>query len=228
MTKPNIPRSLGMILDGNRRYAKENNLPVLEGHRLGAEKVKDIVKWCFDAGIEEVIFYAFSTENWNRSPEEVSALMNLFGEFFETASDVIIEKGGRLRFIGERERFSPRLQEKMREVEEKTKHGTKGTLVVALSYGGRAEILAAVNTLLSSGIESVAEDMFKEAMWSAELLDPDIIIRTGGEKRLSNFLPWQSVYSELFFTGTKLPAFTKEEFESILQAYAKRERRHGR
>lgn len=223
-----IPDSIGFILDGNRRWAKENNLPSLEGHRRGMDKVKEIVTWANAAGIKEVIVYAFSTENWNRAPEEVAYLLNLFEEFCGVWTDEVAKDGGRIRFIGERERFSPSMRQKMDDAEARTKEGTKGTLVIALSYGGRAEILSAVNTLLKDGSGSVDEASFKEAMWSRGLLDPDLIIRTGGEMRLSNFLTWESVYSELFFTETKLPAFTRAEFDAILAEYADRERRYGR
>lgn len=228
MTDAHVPNSIGMILDGNRRWAREHGLPQLEGHRRGMEKVKEVLTWAKEAGVREFIVYAFSTENWNRSPEEVDYLMNLFAEFCESWSEEVKKQNYKLVFIGERERVSPVLREKMKQAEEKTKDGSEGTLAVALSYGGRAEILAAVNALLASKVDAVDEDSFRKSMWSAGLLDPDLIIRTGGEQRLSNFLTWQSTYSELFFTDTKLPAFSKEEFLSILSEFAERERRHGR
>lgn len=227
MSDARIPYSIGFILDGNRRWAREQGLPTLEGHRKGMEKVKEILAWAKEAGVKEVIVYAFSTENWNRSPEEVSYLMALFEEFCKKWTEEVATQGGKLRFIGQRERFSESLREKMSEAEEKTKDGVNGTLAIALSYGGRAEILAATNHLIETGATNVDEVRFKEAMWSAGLADPDIIVRTGGEQRLSNFLTWESVYSELFFTSTKLPAFTREEFDAILAEYAERDRRHG-
>lgn len=222
------PAAMGFILDGNRRWAKENGLPSLEGHRRGMEKVREIVRWSKEAGVRDVIVYAFSTENWNRSPEEVSYLMDLFAEFCGRWTDEVKKNNGRIRFIGQRERFSDSLQAKMSEAETATAHGNEGTLWVALSYGGRAEILAAVNTLLREGVSETDEAGLRARMWSAEMPDPDLIIRTGGEERLSNFLTWQSVYSELIFTETKLPAFSKEEFDHALEEYAERERRHGR
>lgn len=228
MTDTAIPKSIGMILDGNRRWAREHNLPPLEGHRRGMEKVKEVLSWAREAGIREFVVYAFSTENWNRTEEEVSYLMSLFAECCGSWSDEVKKQNYKLVFIGERDRLSATLQEKMKQAEEKTKDGNEGTLAVALSYGGRAEILAAVNALLAAKSESVDEASFRKAMWSAGLLDPDLVIRTGGEQRLSNFLTWQSTYSELFFTDTKLPAFAKEEFLSILDEFAKRQRRHGR
>jgi len=220
-------QSVGVIMDGNRRFAKEQGLPSLEGHRRGLDKVKDLVSWVQEAGIKELILYAFSTENWNRSPEEVNYLMNLFEMTFGKDVDDIVQKNVRVKFIGQRERLPVSLQKKMVEVEERTKEGTKGTLIIALSYGGRAEILQGVNTLLAQKVEQVDELSFRRALWGGEFSDPDLIIRTGGDKRLSNFLTWQSVYSELFFTDTKWPAFEKSEFDSILAEYALREQRRG-
>lgn len=214
-------------MDGNRRWAKEQGLPSLEGHRRGLDKVKDLVSWVQEAGIKELILYAFSTENWNRSPEEVGYLMNLFEITFGKDVDDIVKKGARVKFVGQRERLPMSLQKKMDEVEERTKEGTKGTLIIALSYGGRAEIVAGVNALLAQNVTEVDEASFRQALWGGEFSDPNLIIRTGGDKRLSNFLTWQSVYSELFFTDTKWPAFEKTEFDSILAEYALREQRRG-
>jgi len=227
-TMTNGPASIGVIMDGNRRYAKELGLPTLEGHRRGLSKISELLEWTQEAGIKEVVLYAFSTENWNRAEEEVGYLMDLFEYAFTTQFNSFIDKGGRIRFIGQRDRFPEKLQARMKEAEAKSSEGTAGTLIVALSYGGRAEILSAVNKLLLEGREQVTEAELRGAMWSANLLDPDLIIRTGGDKRLSNFLTWQSVYSELFFTETKWPAFGKEEFDAILSDYASRERRLGK
>ncbi len=223
----NAPHAIGIIMDGNRRWAKERGLPTLEGHRKGSEKIRDVCRWAYGAGVKEVILYAFSTENWNRSPEEVSYLLDLFEEALPPLLKDIRKEGGRIRFIGERERFPEKLQGTMRALEEESADGTRGTLAIALSYGGRSEILAAVNALLARRARVADEASLKEAMWSAGLRDPDLIIRTGGEQRLSNFLTWQSAYSELFFTETKWPDFSKEEFDVILEAYGARERRHG-
>lgn len=222
------PTCVGFILDGNRRWAKEQGLPTLEGHRKGIGKVKEILEWAHEEGILHVVVYAFSTENWNRSSEEVSYLMDLFEEFCDSWSLEVKKLGGRIRFIGERERFRNSLQEKMARAEERTEDGAKGTLWIALSYGGRAEIIAGVRKLLASAKTEITEESFRSCLWASEMPDPDLIIRTGGEQRLSNFLTWESVYSELHFTHTKLPAFTKEEFLSILTEYSNRERRHGR
>ncbi|MBP6860311.1 MAG: di-trans,poly-cis-decaprenylcistransferase [Candidatus Pacebacteria bacterium] len=223
------PASIGILMDGNRRYAKERGMTSYEGHRLGVEKIKELVRWAREAGLKEVILYGFSTENWNRAPEEVAYLMKLFETTFG-GDDLraIEEEGFRVRFIGERHRLPASLKKRMEEAEMRTEGNMAGTILIALSYGGRAEILAAVNKLLAEGAGEVDEKSFRDAMWSAGTLDPDIIIRTGGDQRLSNFLPWQSVYSELFFTKTYWPGFTKEEFDSIIETFGKRERRHGR
>jgi undecaprenyl diphosphate synthase len=220
-------RSVGIIMDGNRRWAKENGKSSLEGHRAGLENVKVILEAALEKNVEEMILYAFSTENWNRSKEEVGHFMSLIELAFDTWFDEIIQKDTKIRFIGEIERMTESAQKKMATVVERTKDGKNGTLVIALSYGGRAEILSAVNTLLVMDREVITEQELRDAMWSAGLLDPDLIIRTGGDKRLSNFLTWQSTYSELFFTDTKWPAFSKEEFGGILDEFASRERRHG-
>lgn len=228
MQNTNVPYSVGVIMDGNRRWARENNLPQLEGHRRGLDKLKELGDWIDEKGIKEVVLYAFSTENWNRSAEEVSYLMDLFEEAFRRLPEEIAGKDVRVRFIGQRERMPEKLQKQMAETEERTKDAQKGTLTIALSYGGRAEILAAVNTLLEQGAKNVDEEQFRAAMWSAGLAYPDLIIRTGGDRRLSNFLTWQSAYSELYFTPTKWPAFSREEFEEILADFGSRERRYGR
>lgn len=222
------PRAIGVIMDGNRRWAKERGLPSFDGHQAGVEKVHELAQWAHEAGIEEVTVYAFSTENWKRSEEEVGYLMKLFEKLFADELDRLLEAGVRIRFIGDRSLASARIQEVMRDTEEKTKDGTKGTLVFAFSYGGRPELLAAVNRLVAEGRKDIDETSFKEAMWSAGLMDPDLVIRTGGEHRLSNFLPWQSVYSELFFTDTKWPDLSREEFDAILAEYRDRDRRHGK
>lgn len=229
MNNAGQPLSVGFILDGNRRWAKERNLPTLEGHRKGFEKVRELVEWAHERSIQTVYIYAFSTENWNRSPEEVSYLMKLFAEAFTgNLVDDVLKKNGRIVFLGERNRLSPELIERITETEEQTKGGTGTTLAVCMSYGGRDEILAATNRLIQEGGGVVTEEVFAKALWSAGLPDPDIIVRTSGEQRLSGFLTWQSVYSELFFTDTKWPDFSEEEFDAILEEYANRERRKGK
>lgn len=216
-----LPTCVGFIMDGNRRFAVERNLPTLEGHMAGAETFFMMLRTVSEIGIPHAIFYAFSTENWKRSEIEVEYLMALFSTTLERVEQVVV------RIVGERSRFSPELQAKMTALEESsTRYAGATTVWIALSYGGRAEILSAVNTAIAKG-EPVDEATFTSYLWTAGMPDPDIIIRTGGDQRLSNFLPWQSVYSELMFTPTYWPAFTKEEFTRMLAQYGDRQRRFG-
>ncbi|MDP2655383.1 MAG: polyprenyl diphosphate synthase [bacterium] len=217
---------VGIIMDGNRRWAKEKGLPKLEGHRRGADKLKDTVRFAREHKIKHLAVYAFSTENWNREPAEVSYLMDLFRELIRKELKKMGEEGVRVRFAGQRERFSPDLQEAMNATEKETEKNDGITLWCCLSYGGRAEIVAAASTVAKEG--EVTEETLSQNLWTAEMPEPDIIIRTGGEKRLSGFLTWQSVYSELFFTDTLWPDFTEEEFDAILAEFATRERRRGK
>jgi undecaprenyl diphosphate synthase len=228
----NTPACIGIVIDGNRRWAKAHGGAPYEGHREGAARLKEFARWAYDAGVRYVISYTFSTENWNRTTEEVEHLMNLLRQFLKDNLKEMIKEKVRVRFIGQRKRFAQDIQKLFDEVEEKTKDFVKGTLIFALSYGGRAELLDAVKQVADSksaaDIGQMTEDDFSEYLWTKDIPDPDMIIRTGGEKRLSNFLPWQSVYSELFFTDTLWPAFTKEEFLQMLDEFAHRERRRGK
>ncbi len=234
---------VGIIMDGNRRWAKENNLPAYEGHAEGYKKLKEIVRFAREAGIPHVAMYAFSTENWQRSEKEVGYLINLFRFILENETKKMLNERVRVRFVGDRERFSTDMQKMMDRMEKVSATMYDITLHLLMSYGGRAEILSAVNALFSESRDSsrvsadakhdiakpqITEDDFIQKLWSHDMPDPDLIIRTGGEKRLSNFLPWQSIYSELFFTNTKWPAFTKKEFNTILSEFSTRERRSGK
>jgi len=214
-------------MDGNRRWAREQGKASLEGHRAGVEKLKEALRWAKEGGIKNVIVFAFSTENWDREKGEVSYLMNLFRTVLSKELAYFKEQGVRVRCVGERGRFDTDLQKLMTEAEEETGAANGSTLAIALSYGGRAEIVNAVNTAIAKG-EKVDEKTFAKHLWTDGVPDPDIIIRTGGEQRLSGFLPWQGVYSELFFTKTKWPAFSREEFFSILDEFANRKRNFGK
>jgi len=214
-------------MDGNRRWAKEKGLPTLEGHRAGTEAVKTVVRAAGERGIKHLAVFAFSTENWQREPAEVSYLMGLFMEMAKLHAEELAQEGARTRFVGQRERFSPELQKAMDDIEQKTAHNDKITLWICLSYGGRAEIVAAAKALAAAGQE-ITEESLRGYFWSADMPDPDIIIRTGGEKRLSGFLLWQSAYSELFFIDKYWPDFGKEDLEAVLSEYAARERRMGK
>jgi undecaprenyl diphosphate synthase len=216
-----LPTCVGFIMDGNRRWAKDRGLSTEEGHRAGVEVFRQMVRNVREAHIPHAVFYAFSAENWQRAPDEVQSLLGIFMEILQQRQEV------RVRIIGERRKFSKALQGAIEKVERETFY-IDGTIIwIALSYGGRQEILAAVNQVVARGV-AVKEEDFSRYLWSAGMPDPDLIIRTGGEKRLSNFLPWQSIYSELIFTDTYWPAFTTEEFTSMLNEYTNRHRRHGK
>lgn len=226
-----VPCHLAIIMDGNRRWAKERGLPGFEGHRKGAEKIRQLVKWCKARGIKTVTLYAFSTENWNRSPEEVNFLMKLFGIFLAKESKELQRNKVRLRVIGQRERLSVSLQEKIKKAEDLTKDCEEGTLVLAVSYGGRDEIVRAVKkAFLLNGVvlDRLTEEKLEDCLDTAGLPDPDLIIRTSGEQRTSGFLLWQSVYSELYFTGKYWPDFSEKDLDEALAEYAKRQRRFGK
>jgi undecaprenyl diphosphate synthase len=227
----NIPQCVGIIMDGNRRWARERGLPTLEGHRQGAEKLSKIALWCKKLGIPNVIVYAFSTENWNRTEKEVNYLMGIFSDFISKKSAELKKENIKIKFVGQLDRLAPDLQEGIKQLEKETNEGSN-TLCVAVSYGGRAEILQATKIIARHNkieeIESMQEEDFAKYLWTKDLSDPDIIIRTGSEKRLSNFLLWQSVYSELFFSKTYWPAFTETEFADIIKEYSERQRRRGK
>ncbi len=213
-------------MDGNRRFAKEQGLPALEGHQKGLDVFLDIVRYVRDEKIPHAVFYAFSTENWKRTEAEVSYLMMLFSGLLTKMSEELVEQGVRVRIVGRRQDFSSVLQIQMSELEEKSLQYTGTTIWIALSYGGRAEIVEAVNQAIKNGSE-VNEASFETLLWTGEMPDPDIIVRTSGEQRLSNFLSWKSAYSEFYFVEKHWPALTKADFKDILLQYEKRQRRHG-
>lgn len=221
-------KCVGIIMDGNRRWARAHNKPVFEGHSEGYKKLEEVVTWVREAKISDIVVYAFSTENWQRAEEEVGYLLKLLRFILENETRKMISSKVRVRFIGDRLRFPEDIQKGMRRMEEETSKDFEVTLHIAASYGGRAEILAATNALLAEGKSSVTEEEFSKKLWSYPMPDPDIIIRTGGDQRLSNFLPWQSVYSELFFVDAFWPEFQQEEFTKILWEFNERERRLGK
>lgn len=225
-----IPKCIGIIMDGNRRWATENSLETLKGHHKGFETFKNLMKWAKEKKIKTVIAYGFSTENWGRSDKEVSYLMDLFETKLKEEKENFKKEGVRVTIIGEKERLSESIQSLIREIENETKDLSNIHLVLSISYGGRSEIIHAFNNFLmdNRGATSIEEKNLEEYLWTKDIPDPDIIIRTGGERRLSNFLPWQSVYSELFFTDTYWPDFSKEEFEKILLEFSNIERRNGK
>lgn len=223
-----IPESIGIIMDGNRRFAKAKGLPSLEGHRAGYEKMREVISWCKKSGVRNLVVYAFSTENWNRAEEEVSYLMDLFRMVIKTIVDEAKKDDTRVIFLGERTRLPEDVVAQMKWAEVETASFKTFTFGIALSYGGRAEILDAIHRIPKESVGSLSEKEFANLLWTKDIPDPDLIIRTSGEQRLSNFLPWQSVYSELYFTDTLWPDFTEEEFLAILAQYSARERRMGK
>ena len=224
----NIPQSVGIIMDGNRRWAKAKGLPSFEGHRHGYQTMKKVVEWATELGVNTITFFAFSEENWKRTEEEVSYLMSLIRKMLVEETEEALSKNIRLRYIGDISKFSDDIASGMREAEEKTKANTGITLVIAASYGGRQEIVRAVNTMIKDGKKEITVEDISAYVDTKGLPDPDMIIRTSGEQRVSGFLTWQSVYSELFFTETLWPDFSKEEFLNILEEYGSRERRLGK
>ncbi len=219
---------LAVIMDGNGRWAERRHLPRLMGHRAGAEALDRVMHYCKEAGIKFLTVYAFSTENWKRSEEEVSGLMKLLSHFIKSKERELLENGIRFRVIGRRSDLSEKLQGEIAALEEKTKDGDF-TLVVALSYGGRDEIVRAAlafNAEAQSRGESL-EEAFAKCLDTADMPDPDLIIRTSGELRISNFLLWQAAYAEFYFTDVLWPDFDKAEFDKALESFSKRERRMG-
>ncbi len=232
MKNESTPQCIGVIIDGNRRWAKARGLPSLRGHEVGYKKLKEFLGWAREAGVRHVIAYVFSTENWKRSPQEVAYLMRLISSMFARDFKNFKKEKTRICVAGVRSMLSKKIQTLVERAEQETALFKNFTVVLALSYGGREEIVMAANRLLAdrekfNGKEITKED-FARYVWTADIPDPDLIIRTSGEMRLSNFLTWQSVYSELFFPATLWPDFTKEEFLQILQDYAKRQRRFGK
>jgi undecaprenyl diphosphate synthase len=221
------PECIGIILDGNRRWAKKNGLPSLEGHRRGYDNLEPIVLVARHLGVQHIAVYAFSTENWKRTTEEVSYLMGIFERGAAGPLKRLIEEGVAIRFVGETERFSDTLKKSMADAEARSPKEPKITLWVCLSYGGRAEIVAAAKELAASGVE-ITEESLTNSLWTAQMPEPDIIIRTGGDYRTSNFLMWKSAYSEWFFPEVLWPDFSKKDLEKILEEYASRERRLGK
>lgn len=228
------PECIGIIMDGNRRWAKSKGLPTFAGHEKGYEVMKNTVEWAKDLGVKNIIFFAFSEENWKRTEEEVSYLMGLIRRMLAEETKDAIENKVRLKYIGDLSKFSDDIARGMKDAEEKTEHCDAITVAIAVSYGGRQEIVRAINKMIADGLPAKAgkkgitiEDM-NAYVDTADMPDPDIIIRTSGEQRLSGFLTWQSVYSELFFTNTLWPDFSREEFGSIVDEYSNRERRLGK
>ncbi len=213
-------------MDGNSRWAEARGLTVAEGHRAGSRALRPIVETALDAGVDSLAVFAFSTENWARPVEEVDALMGIFGETIDRELVDLAREGVRTRFIGRRDRAPEWLQAKLAQLEQATKYETRLSLWIAFDYGGRAEIVEAARRLAEAG-EEFDEEAFARNLYAPEMPDPDLLIRTSGELRLSNFLLWQASYAELVFTDTLWPDFGPDEFRSALEDYAQRRRRFG-
>lgn len=226
----NSPRHIGIIMDGNRRWAREHGLPTFEGHRRGYEKVKEVGDWCLKRGIKILTLFAFSTENWKRSKGEVEYLMNLLHFALTKELDEFNKRNIRLKIIGCREGLPRKMSQAADEAERSTAKNSGGLLQVAINYGGRAEIVEAVKKIIHQGViaEKMDEKLIEKNLYTAGTPDPDLIIRTSGEQRLSGFLLWQSAYSELYFCQKYWPDFSEKDLDDILQWYASRERRFGR
>ncbi|MFN3824662.1 MAG: polyprenyl diphosphate synthase [Pseudorhodobacter sp.] len=234
---PRDPRQrashVAIIMDGNGRWATNRGWPRLVGHRKGAERVKEIVRAAPDLGIEWLTIYAFSTENWKRSTEEVLGLMSIFARYIQREAERLAAEGVRMRFIGDRTRLDPKLQRLMAGIEARTAGFSRLNLTVAINYGGRDEILRAMRGLARDAAEGrldpcdITEAALSGRMDTAGLPDPDLVIRTSGETRTSNFLPWQAAYAEFEFTPTLWPDFTPAELGAILARFGNRERRFG-
>jgi undecaprenyl diphosphate synthase len=216
-------RYVAIITDGNGRWAEQRGLPIIEGHRAGADTVKARLRDAAELGVEELTVFSFSTENWERPAEEVEGLMQMFGERIDSETPELDAEGVRMRFIGRRESVEPGLVEKMEWAEQKTARNDRIALFVAFNYGGRAEIVDAARSF-----EGSSEEEFHRHLYAAEMHDPDLLIRTSGERRLSNYLLWQCAYSELVFRDELWPDFGREAFEASLGEFEDRRRRFGK
>ncbi|MFN3739914.1 MAG: polyprenyl diphosphate synthase [Thermodesulfovibrionales bacterium] len=225
-----LPQHIAIIMDGNGRWAELRGIPRTEGHRRGSERAKEIIEACLEIGIKNLTLYAFSVENWQRPLDEVFTLMELLKNYLNAERDNMKRQGIRLITIGNKDMLPRDILTLIRETEDATKDGKVMNLILCLSYGGRDEIIRAVRKLLKEKIDphSLNEDNFKNYLDTADIPDPDLMIRTSGERRLSNFLIYQSAYTELYFTETLWPDFTKDEFLEAIQDYQKRQRRFGR
>jgi undecaprenyl diphosphate synthase len=221
--------NVAIILDGNARWARKRRLPTAEGHREGTRALRRTVEAAIDLELESLVVYAFSTENWSRPPDEVETLMEIFGETIDRELPDLARQGVRTRFLGRRDRAPTELQEKMAALEAGTAANDRLDLWIAFDYGGRAELVEAARRLIEAGIaaEDVDEDLYAGHLYAPDLPDPDLLIRTSGELRISNFLLWQLAYSELVFVDTLWPDFGEPELRDALATYAQRRRRFG-
>ena len=224
-----LPRHVAIIMDGNGRWAISRGLPRLAGHKAGTENLRRVIRASVEFGIKYLTIYAFSTENWGRPPEEVQGLLHILEDVIDRELGELHKEGVQLKHIGRLERLAPMLQEKVLAAIELTKNNDKLVLSVAFNYGGRDEIVQAIQRMMKDGIEpeKVTDGLVSQYLYTAGVPDPDLIIRTSGELRVSNFLIWQGAYAELYSTPTYWPDFDKDEYRRALETYAQRERRYG-
>lgn len=226
-------KHLAIIMDGNRRWAKENGVSVKDGHKAGAEKLSNFVKWCIEFNIKYLTVYAFSTENWKRDKEEVSDIMSLLNNYLSAKKDEFYDSGVKVKMIGAEDKINIDTLKKIKDIEEYTKNNNKIQLNIAFNYGGRREILDATKKIASEvksgkiSIEDIDEELFKENLYYGNIPDPDLMIRPGGDYRISNYLLWEMAYSEFYFTKTYWPDFSKELLGEIINNFNTRERRYG-
>jgi undecaprenyl diphosphate synthase len=234
MAKPSelpqqVPQHIAIIMDGNGRWAKQRGLPRLAGHRAGTENLRRIIEACVEFGVKYLTIYAFSTENWGRPDDEVSGLMSIFDEVFERELTELHRQGAQLRHIGRLDGVRASLREKVRNGIEMTKNNNRLVLNVAFNYGGRDEIVQAIKAILKDGIDpnDVTAELVSRYLYTSDCPDPDLVIRTSGEKRISNFLIWQAAYAEWVFPETLWPDFGRDELLAAIQEFGRRERRYG-
>ncbi|MCJ7435482.1 MAG: isoprenyl transferase [Anaerolineales bacterium] len=225
-----IPRHVAMIMDGNGRWAISRGLPRLAGHKAGTENLRRVIRASVEFGVKYLTIYAFSTENWGRPPEEVKGLMYILEDVIDKELGELNKEGVQLRHIGRLERLSPTLQEKVLDAIDTTKNNDRLILNIAFNYGGRDEIVQAIQRMMKDGVppEKVTDDLVNQYLFTAGVPDPDLIIRTSGELRVSNFMIWQAAYSEWYITPTYWPDFDKEEYRRALEDFANRDRRYGK
>ena len=225
-----VPRHLAIVMDGNRRWARKKHLPVIAGHRAGVETIRRTLRAARERGVEYLTLYSFSTENWSREEEEVGALMALLEETIRRETKTLVEDGVRLMVIGRLHELSERLQKAIAGAVKETSPGTRGVMTLAFNYGGRAEIVDAVKRLVADGVpsEQIDEAAIARRLYAPGHPDPDLLIRTGGELRVSNFLLWEVAYSEMWATQVLWPDFSVADLDAALASYAERERRFGR
>ena len=228
MSELRLPRHIAIIMDGNGRWAKQRLLPRTAGHKVGLDTFVDISDACIEMGIEYLTVYAFSSENWNRSSDEVGALMDLMSKGITKYEPELVKRTVKLKLLGDIDRFEPKYRNALLGVQERLSKNDGMTLCICLSYGGRQELVHAFNELIKEGKTEITAEDVERHLYSAGVPDPDLVIRTSGEYRISNFLLWQSAYAEYYFADVYWPDFNKDELIKAIESYNKRERRYGR